>query len=159
MVTTIRQKNRVRIPAEVRRKLGIKPGWRLDWNLVEAPDEILIRVIPDRGEMAGRLLGAGRRFSPDRDSVAETRGGTRVRRLAAARAPSRPRWSGLSALFYEGVVSFPGASPQAVIERAFGAQADTRVRREVVSTERASPSDAVQATPILRSRNRSRQDT
>ena len=30
-----------------------------------------IRVIPDRGELARRLLGAGRRFSPERDAVAE----------------------------------------------------------------------------------------
>ncbi len=71
MVTTIRQKNRVTIPAEVRRKLGIKPGWRLDWQPVEGRDEILVRVIPDRGEKARRLIGAGRRFSPARDSVAE----------------------------------------------------------------------------------------
>ena len=28
-------------------------------------------MIPDRGELARRLLGAGRRFSPDRDAVAE----------------------------------------------------------------------------------------
>ncbi|MEP7012017.1 MAG: AbrB/MazE/SpoVT family DNA-binding domain-containing protein [Acidobacteriota bacterium] len=71
MVTTITQKNRVTIPAEVRRKLGIKPGWRLDWKPVEGRNEILVRVIPDRGETARRLIGAGRRFSPDRDSVAE----------------------------------------------------------------------------------------
>jgi hypothetical protein len=55
----------------VRRKLGIKPGWGLDWQLIEGRDEILVRVIPDRGEMARRLIGVGRRFSPDRDSVAE----------------------------------------------------------------------------------------
>lgn len=71
MVTTVRRKNRVTIPAEVRRELGIKPGWRLDWQLVEGRDEILVRVIHDRGEKARRLIGAGRRFSPDRDSVAE----------------------------------------------------------------------------------------
>jgi len=38
---------------------------------VEGKDEILVRVIPDRGELARRLLGAGRRFSPERDAVAE----------------------------------------------------------------------------------------
>lgn len=71
MVTTVNEKNTVTIPSEVGRKLGIRPGWRLDWQPVEGRDEILVRVIPDRGEMARRLIGAGRRFSPDRDSVAE----------------------------------------------------------------------------------------
>lgn len=59
------------IPAEVGQKLGIKPGWRLDWQLVEGREEILVRVIPDQGELARRLLGTGRKFSPDRDAVAE----------------------------------------------------------------------------------------
>jgi AbrB family looped-hinge helix DNA binding protein len=71
MVTTVTQKNIVTIPAEVRRKLGVKPGWKLDWQPVEGRDEILVRVIPDRGERARRLLGAGRKLSPDRDAVAE----------------------------------------------------------------------------------------
>jgi AbrB family looped-hinge helix DNA binding protein len=71
MITTVTQKNRVTIPAEVGRRLGIKPGWKLDWLPVEGKEEILVRVIPDRGELARRLLGAGRKFSPDRDTVAE----------------------------------------------------------------------------------------
>ena len=71
MVTTVTQKNMVSIPDEVGRKLGIKPGWRLDWQPVEGRDEILVRVIPDRGERARRLLGAGRKHSPNRDAVSE----------------------------------------------------------------------------------------
>jgi AbrB family looped-hinge helix DNA binding protein len=71
MITTVTQKNMVTIPAEVGRKFGIKPGWRLDWQPVEGREEILVRVIPDRGELARRLLGAGRKFSPNRDAVAE----------------------------------------------------------------------------------------
>jgi AbrB family looped-hinge helix DNA binding protein len=71
MITTVTQKNMVTIPAEVGRKLGIKPGWRLDWQPVEGREEILVRVIPDRGERARRLLGAGRKFSPGRDAVSE----------------------------------------------------------------------------------------
>jgi AbrB family looped-hinge helix DNA binding protein len=71
MVTTVTQKNMVTIPAEIGRKLGIKPGWKLDWQPVEGRDEILVRVSPDRGERARRLLGAGRKLSPDRDVVAE----------------------------------------------------------------------------------------
>lgn len=61
----------VTIPAEVGRRLGIKPGYRLDWQLIEGKDEILVRVIPDRGELARRLLGAGKSLSPERDAVAE----------------------------------------------------------------------------------------
>jgi AbrB family looped-hinge helix DNA binding protein len=72
MITTVTQKNTVTIPAEVGRKLGIKPGWRLDWQPVEGrDDEILVRILPDRGELARKLLGTGRRFSPDRDAVAD----------------------------------------------------------------------------------------
>lgn len=71
MTTTVTQKNMVTIPAEVARKMGIKPGCRLDWQAVEGTDEILVRVIPDRGELARRLLGTGKRFSPERDAVAD----------------------------------------------------------------------------------------
>ena len=71
MITTVTQKNMITIPAEVGRRFGIKPGYRLDWQPVEGKDEILVRVIPDRGELARRLMGAGRRFSPERDAVAE----------------------------------------------------------------------------------------
>ena len=70
-ITTVTQKNMITIPAEVGRHFGIKPGYRLDWQPVEGKDEILVRVIPDRAELARRLLGAGRRFSPERDAVAE----------------------------------------------------------------------------------------
>jgi len=71
MRTTVGQKNRVTIPAEVGRKMGIRSGWKLDWQPIEGREEILVRVIPARGELARRLLGAGRRFSPDREAVAE----------------------------------------------------------------------------------------
>ena len=71
MITTVTQKNMITIPAEVGRHFGIKPGFRLDWQPIEGKDEILVRVIPDRGELARRLAGAGRRFSPETDAVAE----------------------------------------------------------------------------------------
>ncbi len=71
MITTVTQKNMVTIPAEVARRYGIKPGYRLDWQPTENPDEIVVRVIPDRAELARRLVGEGRRFSPERDAVAE----------------------------------------------------------------------------------------
>ena len=71
MTTTVGRENTVTIPTEVGRRLGIKPGYRLDWQPVEGKDEILVRVIPDRGQMARRLLGAGRKLSARRDAVAE----------------------------------------------------------------------------------------
>lgn len=71
MITTVTTKNMVTIPAEVGRALGIKPGWRLEWIPNAEQNEIVVRVIPDRGELARRLLGSGRKFSPERDSVAE----------------------------------------------------------------------------------------
>ena len=71
MITTVTQKNMVTIPAEVGRLLGIKPGYRLDWQPIEGKDEILVRVIPDRKELSRRLLGAGRDIAPERDAVAE----------------------------------------------------------------------------------------
>jgi AbrB family looped-hinge helix DNA binding protein len=71
MVTTVTQKNRVTIPVEVRRRLGIKPGWRLDWQPIDGKEKILVRVLPGRSELARRLLGANRKFSPDRDAVSE----------------------------------------------------------------------------------------
>ena len=71
MITTVKRKNMSTIPAEVGRKLGIKPGWRLDWKPVEGKDEIIVRVIPDRATLALKLLGAADRFSPERDAVGE----------------------------------------------------------------------------------------
>lgn len=61
----------VSIPAAIGRKLGIRPGWKLDWQMVEGTDELHIRAIPDRAELARRLLGAGSVWSPERDGVAE----------------------------------------------------------------------------------------
>jgi bifunctional DNA-binding transcriptional regulator/antitoxin component of YhaV-PrlF toxin-antitoxin module len=71
MITTVTSNQTIPIPDDIRRQFGIQPGWRLDWSPVEGRDEILIRVIPGRGELARRLLGAGQRFSPERDSIAE----------------------------------------------------------------------------------------
>lgn len=71
MITTVTTKNMITIPAEVGRRYGIKPGYQLDWQVVEGSDEILVRVIPDRADLSRRLLGQGRRFSPERDAVQE----------------------------------------------------------------------------------------
>ena len=49
----------------------MKPGFSLDWFETGKPDEITIRVIPDRKELSRRLKGAGKSYSPLRDSVRE----------------------------------------------------------------------------------------
>ncbi len=71
MITTVTSKNMITIPAEVGRAFGIKPGWRLEWVPNVEQSVIIVRVIPDRGELARRLLGSGRHYSPERDSVAD----------------------------------------------------------------------------------------
>ena len=40
-------------------------------KITKSTEMLPIRISPDRGELARRLLGAGRRFSPERDAVAE----------------------------------------------------------------------------------------
>ena len=69
MVTT---KNMVTIPAALSRKLGITPGCRLDWQEPEeGSDEIRVRVVPTRAELARRLMGSGRKWAPERNAVRE----------------------------------------------------------------------------------------
>lgn len=72
MQTTVTTKNMVTIPAELSRRLSITPGCRLDWEPIEgSADELRVRVIPKRADLARRLLGAGAGWSPERDAVAE----------------------------------------------------------------------------------------
>jgi hypothetical protein len=40
-------------------------------KITKSAEVLPIRIIPDRGELARRLLGAGRRLAPARDAVAE----------------------------------------------------------------------------------------
>jgi bifunctional DNA-binding transcriptional regulator/antitoxin component of YhaV-PrlF toxin-antitoxin module len=71
MTTTVTSKNMVTIPMEIARRFGVKPGFSFDWFETGKPDEIAIRVIPDRKELSRRLKGAGKSFSPSRSSVEE----------------------------------------------------------------------------------------
>ena len=71
MITTVTSKNMISIPIEVYRQLGIKPEFRLDWQAVDGRDEILVRVLPTRGELARRLQGSGYKFSPHIDAIVE----------------------------------------------------------------------------------------
>lgn len=72
MITRVTQKNMVTIPAAISRQFSITPGCRMDWRAVEgAPDQIRVKVIPKRGNLAQRLKGSGKLYSPERDAVSE----------------------------------------------------------------------------------------
>ncbi len=71
METTVTTKNMVTIPQVIAKAIGIRPGWKLDWRKGENPDEIIIRAIPDRAEVARRMFGKGRGIASSRDAVAE----------------------------------------------------------------------------------------
>lgn len=51
----------------------MRPGWKLDWREGREPDEIVVRVIPDRAELGRRLLGRAEALSPERDFVGDVK--------------------------------------------------------------------------------------
>jgi hypothetical protein len=71
MESTISMNNMTSIPRSIIRKLGMCPGWKLDWSISPNPDEIIVRVIPSRSERARRLQGRGAQYAPDRSAVQE----------------------------------------------------------------------------------------
>jgi AbrB family looped-hinge helix DNA binding protein len=60
MITTVTGKNQITIPAELARELDISPGTRLDWTKGET-GVLVVKIIPNRAELARRLAGQGRR--------------------------------------------------------------------------------------------------
>jgi AbrB family looped-hinge helix DNA binding protein len=73
MITTVTGKNQITIPAELARELDISPGTRLDWAKGET-GVLIVKIIPNRAELARRLAGRGRRLlqegsNPIRDLV------------------------------------------------------------------------------------------
>jgi len=74
MRSIVTSKNRVSIPAELSRRFGISPGCRLEWVPFEATEnELIVRIIPKRADLAQRLLGAGASWAPKHDAVEELR--------------------------------------------------------------------------------------
>ncbi len=71
METTVTKNSMVTVPAAISRMMGIKPGTRMQWDPVEGTNQVVVTVLPDRAELARRLRGTGRRWSPERDAVAE----------------------------------------------------------------------------------------
>ena len=71
MTTTVTTKNMISIPSELARMFQIKPGYTFDWLPSDKPEEIIVRVIPDRQVLSRRLMGAGAKVSPERSAVLE----------------------------------------------------------------------------------------
>jgi bifunctional DNA-binding transcriptional regulator/antitoxin component of YhaV-PrlF toxin-antitoxin module len=70
MESTVTTKNMVSIPQALSRHFGIEPGWKLDWKPGDNPDEIIVKVIPDRAERGRRLMGRGACLKAGQDAVA-----------------------------------------------------------------------------------------
>jgi len=60
MITTVTGKNQITIPAELARELDISAGTKLDWTKGEA-GVLVVKIIPNRAELARRLAGCRRR--------------------------------------------------------------------------------------------------
>lgn len=61
MTTTVTESNLVSIPPDIARDLGIHPGTQLEWAKT-GEGTILVKPLPNRGEQARQLMGAGRRW-------------------------------------------------------------------------------------------------
>ena len=71
MTTTVTENNQVRIPPDIAREFGIRPGTRLEWAKA-AEGIISVKPVPSRGELARQLLGAGRRLlKPGADAIGD----------------------------------------------------------------------------------------
>ena len=71
MTTTVTESNQVSIPPEIAREFDIRPGTRLDWARA-GKGVIAVKPLPSRGELARRLLGAGRHLlKPGADPIGD----------------------------------------------------------------------------------------
>ncbi len=77
-ITTLTERGQVSVPAEVRARMGLEPGARLEWEVV-SDGECRVRVsAPVRVAGAQAMRGYARRFRPvrrTRDWMAELREG------------------------------------------------------------------------------------
>lgn len=61
MTTTVSESNQVSIPPDIAREFDIRPGTRLEWAKAGG-GIITVKPLPDRGELARQLMGAGRQL-------------------------------------------------------------------------------------------------
>jgi AbrB family looped-hinge helix DNA binding protein len=85
VITTVTGKNQITIPAQLARELDIAPGTRLDWTKGD-DGSLIVKIIPNRAELARRLAGRGRRHlrpgsHPIRDLVEDRVGEDREESL------------------------------------------------------------------------------
>lgn len=64
MITTVTGKNQITIPAKIAKAMDIQAGTRLDWEIDEN-NALIVRVLPQRGELARRAAGMGADWLPD----------------------------------------------------------------------------------------------
>ena len=71
MTTTVTESNQVSIPPDIAREFDIHPGTRLAWAK-GGEGTITVKPVPNRGELARQLLGAGRGLlKPGADPVGD----------------------------------------------------------------------------------------
>ena len=71
MITTITGKNQVTVPAALASRANIRAGTKLDWELGDTEDTLIVHVIPDPGTLAARLRGRGKRCKSREGSAVE----------------------------------------------------------------------------------------
>lgn len=59
MTTTVTESNQVSIPPDIAREFDIRPGTKLEWAKA-GEGVIIVKPLPNRGELARQLMGAGR---------------------------------------------------------------------------------------------------
>ena len=73
MTSTVSIGNQVAIPGNLAAELGIKPGTRLDWERsIGSVDTLLVKIVPNRADLARSLFGAGKKFlKPEDDPIGD----------------------------------------------------------------------------------------
>lgn len=61
----------ITMPLKLAQKLGIRPGYQLDWSIVEGKEELKATVVPDREGLARRMWGAGKKISQKGNVIQE----------------------------------------------------------------------------------------
>jgi len=69
MTTTVNESNLVSIPPDIAREFDIHPGTQLEWSKT-GEGTLTVKPLPNRGELARQLMGAGRRWlKPGTDPI------------------------------------------------------------------------------------------
>ena len=79
MVTTVTGKNQITLPADVVRALRIRRGSIIEWTVDAKTKGGRFKVLPSRGELALKLLGAGRKYGMPGESWVEELVSARIR--------------------------------------------------------------------------------